>query len=145
MKAASRMNSLALFKPSDLSLVDPIKSLADRHRNELGFHSRQSFVESFQRRQVFIATDNGEVVGFVRYHHRKDGRTTLYEIATSPEYRGQDIGRKLITTLVAECRERFACVTAPLSCGMACQPILSGHWLCTHFATQPFRKTPFLI
>jgi len=98
--------SLVIIQPTDTSIVEVIKRLADAHRVELGFHTRQSFVESLARRELLVAMVDGQPVGFARYHHTRNGYTTLQEIVTIPSMRTMGIGRCLVATLVAECQRR---------------------------------------
>lgn len=86
--------------------IDSIKQIADLHRKELGFVRRPALVEAIARSEVLIAKQNGNIVGFVEYRHRRDEQTTLYNIAVPLEYRGLGIGRRLVQTLLTEAKER---------------------------------------
>lgn len=99
------MSLIIVERVKGLAAIDQIKSIADEHRSELGFHSRQSFIDSSQRNELFVAKIYGDIKGFVRFHHRRDHLTTLYEIATAQEARNKGVGRKLIKALIADCRE----------------------------------------
>jgi ribosomal protein S18 acetylase RimI-like enzyme len=89
-----------------LSDIDGIKQVADAHRKELGFVRRQALIEAIGRSEVLIAKQNGSIVGFVEYRHRRDDQTTLYNIAIISEYRGLGIGRKLVQSFVIEAKGR---------------------------------------
>lgn len=84
--------------------VDAIKQIADAHRNELGFVRRPALLRAIDRSELFLATSNGRILGFVEYRHRQDDQTTLYNIVVIPEYQRTGIGRKLIQALIAEAR-----------------------------------------
>jgi ribosomal protein S18 acetylase RimI-like enzyme len=107
--------NLSVEKVRDLVTVNEVKGLADKHRPELGFHAKQTFIESSQKGELFVAKDKGRIIGFVRFHHRKDNLTTLYEIATSIEARGRGVGRMLVDALVADC-QRVGSRCIRLSC-----------------------------
>ena len=109
------MSSIAISKAKDLSDVDIVKHIADQHRAELGFHARQAYVDSLDKGELLIARKDDQVVGFVRYHHRRDNRTTLYEIAIIPDVRGKGIGHQLIKALIADC-QRVSSRCLRLSC-----------------------------
>lgn len=79
-----------------------IKTLADKHKHELGFVLRPALVRSIAHGQVFIATTDTELIGSVDYHHRRDTQTTLYHIVVAQEWRRQGIGRGLIESLQNE-------------------------------------------
>jgi ribosomal protein S18 acetylase RimI-like enzyme len=85
-----------------LADVDAIKRTADECRAELGFHTRQSFRESIEKHELFVAVLNGQPAGFLRYHQTRAGHTTLREVAASRIYRGRGIGQALIERLIAE-------------------------------------------
>jgi len=99
------MSQIIIERVKDLAAIDQIKLIADKHRSELGFHSQQSFIDSCKRNELFVAKISGQVKGFVRFHHRRDHLTTLYEIATAPEARSKGVGRRLIKALIADCQE----------------------------------------
>jgi ribosomal protein S18 acetylase RimI-like enzyme len=97
-------NSLIIIKatPDD---IDEIKRIADAHRRELGFVRRPSLLEAIDRSEVLIAKQNGSILGFVEYRHRKDEQTTLHNIAIVSTYQRKGIGRKLVERLVSEAQE----------------------------------------
>src|SRR5690349_882657 len=98
------MSAVVVSTPSGFDLVDSVKVLADLHRDELGFHTRRVYVESVERRELAIATSGRRVVGFVRYHKRRDTAATIYEIVVSAECRNRGVGRQLLAHVVNECR-----------------------------------------
>lgn len=98
------MSSITISSASDLSVIDAVKRIADQHRPELGFHTRQAYADSVNKGELLIAKRATQVVGFARYHHRRDNRTTLYEIAVTPDIRGKGIGRRLVDALIADCQ-----------------------------------------
>ena len=98
------MSQIVIDKVKDLTTIDQTKLLADKHRSELGFHSRQTFIDSSNRNELLVAKISGQVRGFVRFHHRRDRLTTLYEIATAPEARNLGLGRQLVNALIADCQ-----------------------------------------
>lgn len=100
------MSSIAIYKAKDISDIDFAKQIADEHRSELGFHSRQAYIDSLNKGELLIAKVDNQVVGFTRFHHRRDHRTTLYEIAVNSDVRGKGIGKKLITALVDDCKRQ---------------------------------------
>lgn len=86
--------------------IDGIKAIADAHKNEIGFVRRPTLEKSIESSELLVAVELIEqsIVGFVHYHHRKDGQTTLYNIAVIGPYRGQGIGTRLISELQHEAR-----------------------------------------
>ncbi len=107
--------TITISQAKNLSDVDDVKRIADQHRAELGFHARQAYVDSLGKGELLTAKIDDKIVGFTRYHHRRDNRTTLYEIAVMPDARGKGIGHRLIKTLIADCR-RVSSRCLRLSC-----------------------------
>ena len=99
------MNNFTVRQAS-LSDLDAIKSLADAHRNELGFVLRPALAKSIERSEVLVAENSTGIVGFVEYHHRRDEQTTLYHIAVQPDHRQLNIGRQLVQALRDDAGER---------------------------------------
>lgn len=84
--------------------LDGVKQIADQHKQELGFVLRPALAKAINDDSVFVAEAQGQVVGFVHYHHRRDLQTTLYHIAVVESYRKMGVGRALIGALQAESR-----------------------------------------
>jgi N-acetylglutamate synthase-like GNAT family acetyltransferase len=84
---------------SDLDIVN---ALASSHKKELGFVRKVTLANSIMHQELTLAQTDGQVVGFVRYHHRLDTQTTLYDIVVSPTARLAGIGKALIGSLANE-------------------------------------------
>lgn len=57
---------------------------------------RVHFEDSARKRELHVAEVYGQVVGFARFHTRRDGWTTLYDLAIDPAYQGCGMGRNLL-------------------------------------------------
>ncbi len=90
------------LRKARLEDVPELKPLLDAHRHELGFVIRPALQKRIQAAEVFVACDDGIIVGVMAYHHRRDEQTTLYHIVVAPAWRGQGIGRRLIQALQQE-------------------------------------------
>lgn len=84
--------------------IGEIKRLADRNRETLGFIMRPAFLESYEKYWLLVACCKDDIIGFVRFRHRRDHVTTLYEICVAKPYRGMGVGRKLIFSLDLDAR-----------------------------------------
>lgn len=85
-----------------------VKIVADAQRDELGFIARQAFEDSTAKGELLVAMsqdDPERVVGFLRFHRRRDGTATVYEITTTREVRGGGVGRALLNKLRTHCLE----------------------------------------
>ncbi len=98
------MGAFAVTTPMDVGLVDTVKRLADLHRDELGFHTRQAYLESLRRGELLVALVDQQLAGFVRFHKRRDQVATIYEIVTESRFRSRGVGRLLVGAVVEECR-----------------------------------------
>ena len=100
--------SIRAAQPSD---IPACKSIADTQRHALGFIVTATFADAIQRNQLFVAErDGGEVVGFVRYNHRRRGdETALYTIGVACSFQRQGIGRLLVERLCESCRSSRRC------------------------------------
>jgi len=92
--------SLRFARVDDIDLID---QLARKYNQELSYIPKVSLCESMQKRELVCAWIGSKLVGFVRFHARKDGRQTVYEIAVHPDYHGYNIGKGLL-----------ACVPKPI-------------------------------
>ena len=82
--------------------LDVVNALATSHKNELGFVRKVTLTNSIIHQELMLAQIDSQVVGFVRYHHRLDMQTTLYDIVVTPNVRLVGIGKALIHSLVRE-------------------------------------------
>lgn len=95
--------------------IDGVKVIADQNRAELGFHTRQSFIESVAKAELLVAIFDGQLAGFLRFHYTRAGHATLREVATAGSLRGRGIGRALVLALVKAARQVGA-TSIHLSC-----------------------------
>jgi len=87
--------------PEDLGVI---KHLADQHKKELGFVLRPALEKAITDQELLVAQVEDQVVGFVHYHHRRDGQTTLYHIVVDTNFRSQGIGKALVDALTLEAK-----------------------------------------
>jgi|SRR5690554_5481982 N-acetylglutamate synthase-like GNAT family acetyltransferase len=97
-----------LIRKAQKTDIDSIKEIADAHKNELGFVRRPTIEKSINANEIFVAVQitNQSIVGFVHYHHRKDGQTTLYNIVVITSFRLSGIATKLVSALENEARSQ---------------------------------------
>lgn len=85
--------------------VFDIKKIIDGHRVDLGFIPKTAFSEAVEKGWLLVAKIDDVVVGFVRFRHRHDKTTTLYEIAVANHVKRRGIGRMLIYKLIEHARQ----------------------------------------
>ncbi len=86
--------------PSDVFLI---KKIVDANRDIFGFIPLPAFLEAQKRAWLLVAKINLEIVGFVRFRHRKDGITVIYELYCVSNVRGMGVGRALLEELRKSC------------------------------------------
>ena len=91
------MYSIRVARHEDLS---SIKKIADANKKEIGFIVRPILIASIQNNELLVAQkEDGCIVGFVRSHQRLDGWNTIYEICVSADFRGEGIGKHLLSKI----------------------------------------------
>lgn len=77
--------------------VDACDRIARKQpRGTLPYISKVSLRDSAAKRELHVAAFGDEVIGFARFHTRRDGWTTLYDLATDLRYQGLGVGRNLL-------------------------------------------------
>jgi GNAT superfamily N-acetyltransferase len=79
--------------------IDAVKQLADRNRGALGFVVRGSLEERIRRSELLVAEIESAVIGFVTFHNRRDGWTTIHELCISKGHRRRGVGRILVNAV----------------------------------------------
>lgn len=81
--------------------IHGVKSIADLRANKryLGFTNRAILGASIAKLELHVARINNKVVGFIRWHRRRDGWTTVYELCVDESYRRQGIGQQLMSVV----------------------------------------------
>lgn len=82
-----------VIRKATISDLDAIKKIADANRKEIGFVLRPVLMAGITRGEVHCSVGD-EVVGFVHWHMRLDGWSTIYEIVTATQ--GKGIGTMLL-------------------------------------------------
>lgn len=94
------INGKTLIRQANEFDIDNIKEIADKYNHELGFIIRESLVESIKNRECIVCEVDSKLVGFCKFHIRKDNWTTIYEIAVLEEYRNNGYGKGMIEYLL---------------------------------------------
>lgn len=80
--------------------IPAIQKIARQFRDELGFVMNVALKRAITKSELTIARNaQGEVIGFVNWHRRRDNITTIYEIAVSRDCQQTGIGRALIVSV----------------------------------------------
>lgn len=87
-----------------LEYLAQVKRLVDANRHIFGFIVSSAFHEALETRTLIVASRGEDVVGFLRYYHRKrDLQTTLYDICVAQAERGKSIGQRMVAALIDDC------------------------------------------
>jgi ribosomal protein S18 acetylase RimI-like enzyme len=96
---------LLLIRAAVFDDVPYCKAIADANRESLGFIVAAIFRDAIQRNHLLVADCDGEILGFIRYNHRKhDDVTTVYDICVKNSARLLGVGKLLIHNLVKSCK-----------------------------------------
>lgn len=89
---------------ANLKDLEDIKAIADNNKIELGFLIRSAIKESILEERLCVSKNGGEIIGFIRFRHRKDNVTKIYDMCVRKENRRQNHGKKIIDFLKAHSR-----------------------------------------
>jgi ribosomal protein S18 acetylase RimI-like enzyme len=78
--------------------IKPIASLAFKYQKELGF-LRDVVIKEHILSGEIVAYRNPEIIGFCLYHFVRKGYITVYDICVDDRFRGQGIGRQLLSAV----------------------------------------------
>jgi ribosomal protein S18 acetylase RimI-like enzyme len=78
--------------------IPRVKHIADIRTNKryLGWVNRARLGESIRKSELHVARLDDIVIGFIRWHRRKDGWTTVYELCVDESHRKLGIGQQLM-------------------------------------------------
>jgi len=88
-----------MTRKATLTDIDAIKEIADKNRDSIGFLIRPAIEASISKSECLVNITDDKIVGFVRYHIRKDGICKIYEIVISKEYRRRGLGKSMIRSI----------------------------------------------
>lgn len=83
-------------RPASVEDIPAIEKIARQYRDELGFVRRVGLLEAITRDGLKVATYDDMVIGFAHGHKRRDGITTIREIAVHRDYKHLGAGRAMI-------------------------------------------------
>ena len=84
--------SFEIPKESDFK---SIKQIANQQREFLPALMNYNLKDGLKTNSLYIAKENNEIIGFIRWHPRKDGTQTIHEIAVKKGHEGKGIGKQL--------------------------------------------------
>jgi len=85
---------IRIAKEEDISAISKI---ARQNREFIGFVMNVALVEAIKKETLYVYEKNDSIIGFVHYHKRLDGWSTLHEIAVAKEHHGKGIGKELLS------------------------------------------------
>ncbi len=84
--------SFAIPEESDFK---SIKQIANQQREFLPALMNYNLKDGLKTDSLYVAKQHNEIIGFIRWHPRKDGTQTIHEIAVKKGHEGKGIGKKL--------------------------------------------------
>src|SRR4051794_29588355 len=99
----------AILKTSSevLPYVKRIVSIADQHKDELGFLPFVAYEELALRKQLWIATSSGgdEIVGYLAFGG-SNSSARIFQLYVNPGARGRGVGAALLDSLKEHARSQ---------------------------------------
>lgn len=130
-----------------IDLVTEAKKIASQYPYELGFVNSAALEEALRKKTLDVIPS----IGFVHWHHRRDGQTTIYSLAVTKDYHGQGYGRLLfyrVLCSLVEYRKRSLPLQNKFSIVAKCPQDLQSNHFYEHLGfkldgTEPGRKRAF--
>jgi N-acetylglutamate synthase-like GNAT family acetyltransferase len=91
-------------RDANLGDLYEIKRIVDGYKDVFGFIPAAAIKKGIEEGEV-IVVEGSSVVGFTRYHLRRDGVLVIYEIAVRPDRSGEGMGRCMIEELERRCAD----------------------------------------
>jgi len=85
-----------------MDTVNSAKNISNFFKKELGFVNKAALEESYKKNELEVV---GNGAGFVHFHHRKDGQTTIYSLAVKQQYQKKGWGRLLLFRVICSAIE----------------------------------------
>lgn len=85
-----------MIRQANESDIPGVVKIARQNREFIGFVMNVALKESIEKGSLFVYERDNDIIGFVHFHKRLDGWTTLHEIAVAKEYHGKGIGKQLL-------------------------------------------------
>jgi ribosomal protein S18 acetylase RimI-like enzyme len=89
--------------------IDRVKALLDSAKDIFGFIPRPAIWGSIAKGELIVATpyiNSQDIVGFCRFHKRRDSVTTIYELYVKQEHRKRGIGKRMVSRLKGRLRAK---------------------------------------
>lgn len=92
-----------MIRPAIESDLKDIKRIANQNREFIGFVMNVALRESIAKGSLLVLEKEGEIIGFVHFHARKDGWHTLHELAVSKAHQHAGHGQRLFDQVPLRC------------------------------------------
>ena len=90
---------MVLIRLAEEKDISQIKQITDADKKWLGFVSRAWLGASIAKEKLHVAVFGDEIVGFIRWHKRRDGVITIYDLCVAKRFRRRNIGQQLVSAL----------------------------------------------
>lgn len=120
-----------MIRLATLTDAPAIDAIARQHPKELAFIPRAWIESGVLANEVYVADHDDQIVGFVKFHKRRDGWTKIREIAVDKEFHEQGIGRNLLYAvecpMILKCKQENAANEFYKNAGMTLSGVDSGN------------------
>lgn len=84
------------IRPAREKDIPHIEKIFKANKRYLGFTKRVIMGASIAKTELHVAVIKNKIVGFIRWHRRRDGWSTVYELCVDESCRLRGVGRKLM-------------------------------------------------
>lgn len=87
---------IKILKQREIEKIEQIYKLFNKYSKEVGFVLKPSIIESTMKGEVIYIEQNNQIVGACKFHKRKDGIITIYEIVVDDRFRGKGLAKQML-------------------------------------------------
>lgn len=98
-----------IIRPANENDIPEVKKIADANKRYLGFTKRVILGASIVKTELHVAVLEKRIMGFIRWHKRRDGWTTVYELCVDETHRNQGVGKKLMMDVIGHGPAKLKC------------------------------------
>lgn len=88
-----------VVRPAREKDIPYIEKIFKANKRYLGFTKRVIMGVSIAKTELHIAVIRNKIIGFIRWHRRRDGWSTVYELCVDESNRRRGVGRKLMEVI----------------------------------------------
>ena len=127
-----------VFQSDVQTILDKIYELSEEDRRFLAFNSKKTLIKQKikERKHVFVAVENGNIIGLLRESGRLNNKHLLEEFIVFKDFRGMGYAKKMM---------EFYCTFFPNSLAKTCTNNMRMNNLLSHFKFTKIKEGQRII